>query len=259
MYSLSRRCRLRLIAGSFCGGSLRSFGRGTLGGFLGTAGSLFRLTLCHLLGTLGCFLLSTRLLLDALHFGFLLTTRGFFGLALHGSGLSLLANTFSGGGLFGGQALLLCCHLLLLLRGDRRGLLACFFSLGCGLFGGQALLLLRCHLLLLLRGNRRSVLACLFNLGGCFSGSHALLLSGHLLLLLRGDRRGLLASFFSLSDCLFSGLFLCHGPLLQFPLLALIHGGGLSLLCRSTQAGLFGGCVGGPLIIRHFFCSHRGL
>ena len=272
---------------------MRSFGGSTLGGFLGTLGSFllstrlllgalhfgflltargfFGLALRHFLSATFRFLLGAHLLffgstacllLRTLIFGLLLTARGFFGLALHGSGLSLLANTFSGG-LFGGQAfsistLLLGCHILLRLRGDCCGLLTCFFSLGGGLLGGQTLLLC-CHILLLLRGDRCGLLACFFSLSGCLFSRHALLLGGHILLLLCGDCCGLLACFFSLSSCLFSGLFLCHGTLLQFPLLALIHGRGLSLICRSTLAGLFGCRNVGTLIVRHFFCWHGRL
>ena len=242
---------------------MRSFGRSTLGsfllgtrlllsalhfGFLLTTRGFIGLALRHFLSAALRFLLGAHLLffggtacllLRTLIFGLLLTARGFIGLTLHGSSLSLLANSFS----LCSLALLLRCHILLLLCRDCCGLLACFFSFGGGLFSSHALLL-GCHVLLLLRGDCCGLLACLFSLGGCLISSHALLLGCHVLLL-RGDCGGL-----------FSGLFLCHGTFLQFPLLALLHGGGMSLLRRSTQAGLFGGCDVAPLIIRHFFCRY---
>ena len=319
---------------------MRSFGSGTLGFFLRTAGLLFGLALGHFLSPLRCLLLSahlllfggtTCLLLRTLHlslllaacrffsltlshllstafgfllrthllffsgaaclllrtlhfslllaaclllrlalrhllsaaFGFLLgahllffssTTCGLLLLALHGCGFSLLPGAFGfrSGGLFGGHAfssgaLLLGCHLLLLLRCR---LLTSFFSLGGGLVGSHAFsggaLLLRCRLL-----------TSFFSLGGGLVGSHALLLGGQRLLLRCG---GLHAAFFrfSVRSGLFSGPFFSHATFLHLLLLALLHAG-MALFPSGTKVSFlsFGGCVGGSLLSRHFFCCRR--
>jgi len=229
------RSRLRLIAGGF-GGS-------ALGGFLGTtcllfglalslllsaAGLLVGLALCHLLcATFGLLLGShllffggtAGLLLGKLHFGLLLTTRGFFRLALRhllGAAFRFLLNAHLL--LFGGTA---CDFLLLELHGF--SLLPDAFGFrSSGLVGGHAFsrgtLLPGCDLQLLLRSGSFGLLVCFFSLGGGLVGGHALLLGSErilLLTLLHGGGTGLLPGCMHLSSFRFSKssgghLLCCH-------------------------------------------------
>jgi hypothetical protein len=253
---------------------------------LSASGGFFSLPLGHFLRPLCNLLLGTHLLfsgtagllLSTLHFGLLLTTCGFFRLALRHllcAALRFLLSThlllFSGtaclllglalGPLFGGMA---CDFLLLVPHGSGFSLLpdAIGFRGRC-LFGGQAFsrgtLLLGCHLLLLLHDGSFGLLACFFSFGGGLPGRHALLLGGQRLLLLSSSC-GLHAAFFrfGIRCSLFSGPFLCHGMLLQFQLLALLHCGGMGLFPGSMHVSSFsfGGCSGGHLFGRHFFSCH---
>ena len=291
---------------------MRSFGSGTLGFFLRTAGLLFGLALGHFLSPLRCLLLSahlllfggtTCLLLRTLHLSLLLAACRFFSLTLShllSTAFGFLLRThllfFSGaaclllrtlhfslllaaclllrlalrhllsaafGFLLGAHLLFFssttCGLLLLALHGCGFSLLPGAFGFRSGgLFGGHAFssgaLLLGCHLLLLLRCR---LLTSFFSLGGGLVGSHALLLGGQRLLLRCG---GLHAAFFrfSVRSGLFSGPFFSHATFLHLLLLALLHAG-MALFPSGTKVSFlsFGGCVGGSLLSRHFFCCRR--
>lgn len=226
------------------------FGSSTMGFFLGTMGLLFGLPLRLLLGTTGLlFRLALGLLLCTLHFGLLLTTYGFFRLSLRlllRAALCFLLGTHLL--LFSGTA---CNFLLLTLHGGGLSLLANTFGFRSGgLFAGHAFcrgtLLLGRHLMLLHCGGL-GLSARFFSLGGSLLGRHALLCS-----------QDLHAVFFhfGIRSRQLSGPFLCHGALLQFQLLALLHCGGMRLFPGSMHVSFFsfGKCSGGPLLGCHFFC-----
>jgi hypothetical protein len=242
--------RLRLIAGGFGGGPLRSLGSSTLSFFLSTTRLLLRLTLSHLLGTpglffrltLGHFLSSLRSLLLSAHLLFFSRTAGLLLRTLHFSLLLTTSLLFS----------LALGHFLRPL---------CSFLLGTHLllFGGTAGLLLRTlHFRLLLAAGLLFGLALgrhfLSTAFGFLLRLHLLLLSGTaggflLLTLLHGCGFSLLANPFCFCG---SGLFGSHAfsrgtLLLRCHLLLLLS------CCRSGLLPCFfslgGGLVGGHALL----------